>query len=55
MTFAAAGRAYYEPPEDIDCACDRGGDDCTCEQDAQDAMEDDALLRAEADRDEVGR
>ena len=51
MTFASAERAYFEPPEDIDCACDRGGDDCTCEQDA---YKDDALLRAEADRDEAG-
>ena len=40
MTFAAAERAYYEPPDQIDCACDRGGDDCTCEQDAEDARED---------------
>ena len=40
MTFAATERAWFEPREDIDCACDRGGDDCTCEQDAQDVADD---------------
>jgi hypothetical protein len=47
VTFAAAERRFYEPPEDIDCACDRGGDDCTCEQDAQDAYDDAMTTRAE--------
>jgi len=50
VTFAAAERAYYEPREDIDCACDRGGDDCTCEEDALDAMEADRDNRNDAIR-----
>ena len=51
MTFASAERAYLTPPEPHECGCEG---DCTCEEDAQEAMEDDELLRAEADRDEVG-
>jgi len=50
VTFASAERAWYEPREDIDCACDRGGDDCTCEQDAQDAFEADRDNRNDAIR-----
>ena len=52
VTFASAERAWYEPTEDIDCACDRGGDDCTCEQDAQDEA-DDAAIDAEQARREA--
>ena len=50
MTFAATERRYYEPDFAIDCACDRGGDDCTCEQDAQDAFEADRDDRNDAIR-----
>ena len=50
MTFAAAERRFYEMTGEIDCACDKGGDDCTCEQDALDAEEQDAIDRADAER-----
>ena len=50
MSFASAERAFYEMSGEIDCACDRGGDDCTCEQDAEDAAEQDAIDRADSER-----
>ena len=53
MTFASAERAWYEPREAIDCACDRGGDDCTCEQDAIDGAEDAAIDAEHARREAI--
>lgn len=47
MTFAAAERAYYEPHEPFECGCEN---DCTCEQDAEDAAEQDAIDRADSIR-----
>ena len=40
----------FEPRDNIDCACDKGADSCTCEQDAQDAMEADRDDRNDAIR-----
>ena len=53
VTFAAAERAFFEPREDIDCECGRGGDDCTCEQDALDAAEDQAIDAEQARREAI--
>jgi hypothetical protein len=49
MTFASTERAYYEPPEDIDCACDRGGDDRRAEDAADAAIDQEQMRREDED------
>ena len=48
MTFASAERAYLTPPEPHDCDLD--GCDGECEDAAREAMEDDAIARADSIR-----
>ena len=48
MTFASAERAWFEPSEPIEC--DDCEATCTCEQDALDAAEQDAVDRADSIR-----
>ena len=42
---------WYDPPDPHECD---SGDDCTCEQDAQDAFEQSQIDREEARRDDDG-
>jgi len=44
--------SWYEPPEAFECDECEDGDGCTCEQDALDEREQDAIDRADAERKE---